>query len=90
MSPILLSYQDVADALGVTKITVRRMVDAGTLPRVMIGTATPRVRATDLQAWIDSRVEIVVPISSAKPKRPVGRPRKADLSGKRQAAATPA
>lgn len=74
--PILISYEAAAQLMGVNKLTVRRMVDAGKLPRVMIGAALPRIRVSDLEAFIESRVEIITPPSKEKPKRLVGRPRK--------------
>ena len=33
----LLTYRDVADALGVSQMTVRRMVERGDLPIIRVG-----------------------------------------------------
>ncbi|MGE3621638.1 MAG: helix-turn-helix domain-containing protein [Acidimicrobiia bacterium] len=50
----LLTYRDVADRLQVSSATVKRLVAAGELPVLHIGSAA-RVRPVDLEAFIESQ-----------------------------------
>lgn len=49
--PLLLDYADAADALRVSKATVKRLVAAGSLPTVKVNGAT-RIRRVDLDAYV--------------------------------------
>lgn len=51
MVPLLLDYEDVADALQVSVPTVKRLVSAGQLPAVRVASAR-RVRRADLEAYV--------------------------------------
>ncbi len=50
MTPLLLTYAEAAERLRVSERTVRRLVDAGDLPSVVVGTR-PRVHSDDLTAY---------------------------------------
>jgi excisionase family DNA binding protein len=52
VAPMLLDYEDVADALQVSASTVKRLVRAGELPAVKVARAT-RVRRDDLAAYVE-------------------------------------
>lgn len=52
MGPLLLDFDDVADALQVSPATVKRLVRDGLLPAVKVARTT-RVRRTDLAAYVD-------------------------------------
>jgi excisionase family DNA binding protein len=47
----LLTYEQAADRLAVSEITLRRLVAQGALTKVKIG-AAPRVRESDVEAVI--------------------------------------
>jgi excisionase family DNA binding protein len=49
----LLSRDEVADVLGVSFNTVRRLIDVAGLPAVRVGNQV-RVRPEALDAWLDS------------------------------------
>jgi excisionase family DNA binding protein len=51
--PRLLSMADVADVLGLSIRTVRRMVSMGELPIVRLNNRTVRFRPEDVKALID-------------------------------------
>lgn len=51
--PLLLDYEDVADALQVSPTTVKRLVRAGELPAVKVARSS-RVRRCDLDAYVES------------------------------------
>lgn len=55
MAPILLTIDDVADALQVSATTVKRLIREGRLRAVKIERAT-RIRRTDLEAYTDELV----------------------------------
>ncbi len=60
----LLTYQDVAEVLAVSRWTVKRMVEAGELPVVRFHRSV-RVRAEDVARFIDKRT-VVRPINGPK------------------------
>jgi len=47
-APALLTYQQAADRLGVSKSTIRRLVDSGQIDPVRVSERAPRLRATDV------------------------------------------
>ena len=49
--PLLLKPQEVADRLGVGKATVHRMIRAGQLPYVLVGTDR-RVPTRAVEEWV--------------------------------------
>ncbi len=51
MTPRLLTFRQVADALGVSESSVKRVVDRGELPAVKVGGAV-RVRTDDLDSYV--------------------------------------
>ena len=48
----LLSYDEAGDELAVSARTVKRLVAAGELPVVQVGPKSPRIDASDLDAFI--------------------------------------
>ncbi|MGW5267311.1 excisionase family DNA-binding protein [Rhodococcus sp. NPDC003994] len=50
---VALKYGEAGALVSVSADTIRRAVKAGELPAVMVG-QSPRIRRTDLDAWIDS------------------------------------
>lgn len=50
--PLLVDYEGAARMLGTSVRTVRRLAAAGTLPMVRCG--GPRIRTTDLRAYVES------------------------------------
>ncbi|MGH3442000.1 MAG: helix-turn-helix transcriptional regulator [Nitriliruptorales bacterium] len=54
----LLTLEEVAELLGVTRWTVKRLrdTDPSFPPPAMLSTRTPRWRPDDLEAWISGRV----------------------------------
>lgn len=50
---LLLTLNDVAEALSVSRRHVERLVSDGTLPSVKIGEAR-RVHQADLEVWLES------------------------------------
>lgn len=61
---LLYSVAEAAELFGVSGQSIYNMIDAGELPKVMIGRTgkTIRLAATDLQAYIDN--QRVLPESS--------------------------
>jgi excisionase family DNA binding protein len=56
MEKLLLSPQDVADLLSVSRSYVYQLIATGDIPSIMLGTKKKggrRVVPADLQAWID-------------------------------------
>ena len=54
--PRLLTIQEAADSLGVSRDTIRRMCDRRELRYIQDGPgASKRIAAQDLQAWADQR-----------------------------------
>lgn len=53
VNALLLTAGEVAEALSLSERQVERLIAAGTLPSVLVGTAR-RVRADDLAAYVDS------------------------------------
>lgn len=51
----LLSVEQVAEYLGVSKASVYRAVKHGGLPFVRFGSELLRFRPADLEAWIETR-----------------------------------
>jgi excisionase family DNA binding protein len=49
----LLTYNQAAQALGVSLRTFRRLVDDGKIAFVMVSDRTPRIRPSDLRRYID-------------------------------------
>lgn len=52
-TPILLTYQQAADVLGVSDRTVWTLVDHGHLPCVRFGGRTVRIDRRDLDTFIE-------------------------------------
>lgn len=52
--PALLTYAQVGEHLGVSLSKVKRMIRAGELTAVNVGERNPRVRRSDLAAYIAS------------------------------------
>lgn len=52
--PHFLGTNEVAARLGVNVVTVRHLIQRGELPAVRVGTHILRVRATDLDAYINA------------------------------------
>ena len=50
--PTFLTVADVAEVLYVSKMTVYRMIESGTLPALKINQRTFRIRQEDLDAYI--------------------------------------
>lgn len=50
--PTFLTVADVAEVLYVSKMTVYRMIENGTLPALKINQRTFRIRQEDLDAYI--------------------------------------
>lgn len=50
----LLTLDEVAERLAVARQTVSRWARSGHLPGVWLGSRTVRVRAADLEAWIEA------------------------------------
>jgi excisionase family DNA binding protein len=55
----LLTYEDVADLLGVSTRTVRRYILAGDLECIHLGPRYVRIRRSQLQAFIDAHADSV-------------------------------
>jgi excisionase family DNA binding protein len=53
MTPLLLTYSQAQTALNCSDRHLRRLIDAGQLPAVVIGGAV-RIRTTDLQTYVDT------------------------------------
>lgn len=51
----LLTLSQAADFLGLSIETVRQLVNAGELPKVQLGEASPRITPEDLDAFVASR-----------------------------------
>lgn len=54
----LYTLHEAAEKIGVCYATMRRYTSRGDLPVVRIGPRFLRIRHTDLQAFIDSRVDL--------------------------------
>lgn len=57
MQPVapLLKFKDAAGLLVVSLRQFRRLVDSGAIPFVMIGERSPRVKLSDLTAYLETR-----------------------------------
>lgn len=55
----LLTIDQVAERLGVSRSTTRRMWQDGTLPRpIRIGSRSVRWRVEDLESWVDKQNQL--------------------------------
>jgi excisionase family DNA binding protein len=54
-SPEWLTIEQAADWLQVSTKTIRRYIEAGTLPAVNLGGRAIRIRRQDLEAWLETR-----------------------------------
>jgi len=70
----LLNAEQVAELLGITPRSVRRLADAGELPRIRLGRRTCRYAPADVEALIERHV--VTPDNSES--APQGAPAKGD------------
>ncbi len=53
MAKLLLTLDEVAEALSFDRRTVERMIAAGTLPAVYPRPRSPRVRRSDLESYVE-------------------------------------
>lgn len=53
MGKLLLTLDEVAEALAFDRRTIERMIAAGTLPAVYPRPRSPRVRRCDLESYVD-------------------------------------
>lgn len=53
MGSYLLDYETAARLLGVSRRTVERLVASGDLVAVTVGDGSPRIRRSDLEAYVD-------------------------------------
>ena len=54
----LITYQEAAEALNISKRTVRRLIDSGKIPIVRSSVRSPRIRLTDLEAYMSSNTVV--------------------------------
>ena len=54
MVPLLLTFDQAAVVLGVSRRTVERMVGDGKLPKVDVGERSPRIHRDDLEVFAES------------------------------------
>lgn len=54
ITPILLSVCEAAALLGVSRWTITRLLDAGTLPAVMVA-CTRKILRSDIETWLDQQ-----------------------------------
>ena len=52
--PILLTYQQTADAVSLSESTIKRMISRGEFPRPVSIGDSKRFRQADLVAWSES------------------------------------
>lgn len=75
----LLSYSAAATHCGVSKDTLRRLVEQGLIQRIMVAPNCPRISEADLAAYLERQRQTLSPntgLPSAGKKRGRGRPRK--------------
>ena len=53
-APLLLTYQQAAEAMSVSAVTVRRMASRGEIPVVRLGKST-RIPARWLESWVEEQ-----------------------------------
>lgn len=74
--PEWLTIEQAADWLQVSTKTIRRYIDAGSLPAVNLGGRAVRIRRQDLESWLLTRK--VEPLERGRHRmRPGRRPRRA-------------
>ncbi len=58
MPPVLLDYEEVAEHLGVSYWTIRRMVAAGELASVLVSKRSPRISADEVLRYVERRAGV--------------------------------
>jgi len=83
----LLRKREVAQALGLSTVQIWRLQNAGKFPRaIQLGEHSVGWRASDIQAWIDSRpLAGDVPVKRKPPVSP-GRPKSSGTKGRKRKA----
>jgi excisionase family DNA binding protein len=56
MEDILIKFRDAAAMLNISLRQFRRIVDGGQIPVVRVSDRAPRIRESDLKAFIDARI----------------------------------
>ena len=74
MSAALLTPEQVAKRLAVSRTTVWRLMKSGALPSVSIAGSIRRVDESDLDRWIESRRQRSAPASVVPLQQWEGRP----------------
>jgi excisionase family DNA binding protein len=52
---LALTYEEAGEAIGVSLWTIKRMVEAGQLPVIMVGKRSPRIAVADLEKFLSTR-----------------------------------
>ncbi len=56
--PVLLDYEEVAEHLGVSYWTIRRMVKAGELRHVLVSKRSPRIDVEEVVRYVERRAGV--------------------------------
>ena len=58
MTAVLLTVRNVADATGLSELTIRKAINEGALPAKRIGKSV-RIRPVDLDAWVEALESVI-------------------------------